>query len=64
MNDQLELAAKRTLAKIMYSGEALNTLYLQPDRAIYLAANSGIILKVYVEGKTLEKEILKQKDQK
>lgn len=58
MNDRLELAAKRTLAKIIHSEEVLKPLYLQPDRAIYLATNSGIILKVYVEGKTLEKEYI------
>jgi aminoglycoside phosphotransferase (APT) family kinase protein len=56
MENLLELAANKTLAKITDSEEMLKPLYLQPDRAIFLAANSGIILKVYVEGKTLEKE--------
>lgn len=55
-NNLLEQAAKRTLAKIIHSEEMLTPLYLQPDRGIFLAVNSGIILKVYVEGKTLEKE--------
>ncbi len=56
MKNPLELAAKRTLAKITSSEETLKPLYLQPDRAIFLTADSDIILKVYVEGRTLEKE--------
>ncbi len=56
MSDSLELAAKSALAKIIGVEEGLSPLYLQLDRAIFLAANSGIILKVYMEGKTLERE--------
>ncbi|MBA2678237.1 MAG: aminoglycoside phosphotransferase family protein [Ktedonobacteraceae bacterium] len=56
MINPLELAAKRTLAKIIEAEESLKPLYLQPDRAVFLAANAGIILKVYDEGRTLEKE--------
>jgi aminoglycoside phosphotransferase (APT) family kinase protein len=54
--NQLEGAAKRTLANINGSSESLKPLYLQPDRAIFLAEGSGIVLKVYSEGKTLEFE--------
>ena len=56
MNNHLEQAAQRTLAKITGSEEALKPLYLQPDRAIFLASNSGIILKVYIEGHSLQRE--------
>ena len=56
MDNHLELAAKRTLAKIIRSQETLKPLYLQPDRAIFLAKNSRVILKVYVEGNILQHE--------
>jgi aminoglycoside phosphotransferase (APT) family kinase protein len=56
VNQELELAAKRTLAHISGSDNTLKPLYLQPDRAIFLAGNVDIILKVYVEGKTLQYE--------
>jgi len=56
MNNYLEQAAQRTLAKITGLEEALKLLYLQPDRAIFLSSNSGIILKVYREGHTLQRE--------
>ncbi len=55
-DNQLEGAAKRTLASINGSSEPLKPLYLQPDRAIFLAERSGIVLKVYREGKTLQYE--------
>jgi aminoglycoside phosphotransferase (APT) family kinase protein len=54
----LEQAAKRTLAKIIDVDEVLKPLYLQPDRAVFLAENAGIILKVYVEGNTLQQEYM------
>ena len=62
MNNHLERAAQRTLTKITGSEEELKQLYLQPDRAIFLASNSGIILKVYREGPTLqcEHEVMQQ----
>lgn len=56
MHNSLEHAAKRTLAKIIGADEVLKPLYLQPDRAVFLAENAGIILKVYVEGNTLQQE--------
>ena len=55
-NQELALAAKRTLAHITGSGEALKPLYLQPDRALFLAEKLGIVLKVYMAGKTLQRE--------
>ncbi len=56
MNDYLEQAAQRTLTKIIGSQEVLQPLYLQPDRAIFLASNAGIILKVYEEWRSLQRE--------
>ena len=56
MNNHLEQTAQKTLAKIIGSEEALQPLYLQPDRAIFLASKSGIILKVYVEEQSLQRE--------
>ena len=56
MMHNLEQAAKRTLAKIIGADEVLKPLYLQPDQAVFLAENAGIILKVYVEGNTLQQE--------
>ncbi len=56
MNNHLERAAQKTLTKIIGSEEALQPLYLQPDRAIFLASNSKIILKVYGEGSSLQRE--------
>ncbi len=47
MHNSLEQAAKRTLAKIIGADEMLKPLYQQPDRAIFLAENAEIILKVY-----------------
>src|SRR6266567_1860738 len=55
-NQELALAAKRTLAHITWSEESLKPLYLQPDRALFLAEKLGIVLKVYMAGKTLQRE--------
>ncbi|GCE23072.1 aminoglycoside phosphotransferase family protein [Dictyobacter kobayashii] len=55
-NQELIFAAKRTLGRINQSEETLQSLYLQPDRAIFLAEKEGIILKVYMEEKTLRYE--------
>jgi hypothetical protein len=49
VNQDLELAAKRTLTYITGSEDSLKPLYLQPDRALFLAENLRIILKVYKE---------------
>src|SRR5438105_9116627 len=56
MENQLEVAAKRMLTTLTSSSEPLKPLYLQPDRAIFLAEGSGIVLKVYSEGRTLQYE--------
>ena len=56
MHHRLEHAAERTLAKIIGSKKTLKPLYLQPDRAIFLASDPEIILKVYVEGHMLQRE--------
>jgi hypothetical protein len=45
VNQDLELAAKRTLTHITGSEDSLKPLYLQPDRALFLAENLRIILK-------------------
>ena len=52
VNQELEFAAKRTLTHITGSEGTLKSLYLQPDRAVFLAENTGIILKVYMAGKS------------
>jgi hypothetical protein len=54
INQELEFAAKRMLTHITGSEEILQPLYLQPDRALFFAINANIILKVYMEGKTLQ----------
>lgn len=51
-----EVAAKQTLVRLTDSEALLRPLYLQPDRAIFLAEKARIILKVYVVGKTLQQE--------
>ncbi len=56
MHNKLEQAAQRTLAKITDTGETLKPLYLQPDRAVFLAESPGIILKVYAEANKLRHE--------
>ena len=56
IGQELEAAAKRTLIHITGSEDALKSLYLQPDRAVFLAENVDIVLKVYMEGKTLQRE--------
>lgn len=58
MDYQLEQAATRTLVKLIDidTEEALIPLYIQPDRAVFLAENAGIVLKVYLHGKTLAQE--------
>jgi hypothetical protein len=53
VNQDLELAAKRTLTHITGSEDSLKPLYLQPDRAFFLAENLRIILKVYMAGEEI-----------
>lgn len=56
VNQELEGAAKRTLTHIAGSEDSLKPLYLQPDRALFLAENLHIILKVYRAGRALQRE--------
>jgi hypothetical protein len=56
VNQELEVAAKRTLTHIAGSEDTLKPLYLQPDRALFLAENPGIIFKVYMTGTALQRE--------
>jgi len=54
---KLELAAKTSMTKYVGKPEALTPLYVQPDRAIFLAASSRLILKVYTDKTALQKEV-------
>jgi aminoglycoside phosphotransferase (APT) family kinase protein len=54
IDQQLELAAKRVLNHITGTTENLKPLYLQPDRAIFLAENLHMILKVYMAESSLQ----------
>lgn len=56
VNRALEVAAKRTLTHLTGSEDTLKSLYLQPDRALFLAENRRIILKVYTAGTALQRE--------
>ena len=56
INQELELAAKRTLTRITGSEDTLKPLYLQPDRALFLAEKLRIVLKVYIAEKILQHE--------
>ena len=52
----LEAAAIAYLRRLTGTEEALRTLYLQPDRAVYLAEQARTVLKVYTDGATLARE--------
>ncbi len=56
-NSKLELAAKTSITKYAGKSEALTPLYVQPDRAIFLAMSSRFVLKVYVDKTALQKEV-------
>jgi aminoglycoside phosphotransferase (APT) family kinase protein len=56
VHNELELAAKRALIHITGSTASLKPLYLQPGRALYLAENLHIILKVYMADKPLQRD--------
>src|SRR5712691_1397121 len=56
VNQELELAAKRILTRITGSEDTLKPMYLQPDRALFLAEKLRIVLKVYVAEKILQHE--------
>jgi aminoglycoside phosphotransferase (APT) family kinase protein len=52
----LKLAALGCLARLTGEEEELQALYLQPDRAVYLAECAGIVLKVYADDVLLSRE--------
>src|SRR5215213_5553137 len=52
----LESAAKKSLLKYAGEEESLTALYVQPDRAVFLAPASQMILKIYRQGILLRKE--------
>jgi aminoglycoside phosphotransferase (APT) family kinase protein len=56
VNQELEVAAKRMLTHLTGSEDSLTPLYLQPDRALFLAENLRIIFKVYMAEKALQHE--------
>src|SRR5947199_10390886 len=58
VNQELEAAAKRMLTHIAGSEDTLKPLYLQPDRALFLAENTGIVCKVYITRKALQRDYL------
>ena len=53
----LEAAASGYLRSLTGAAEVLRALYRQSDRAVYLAERSRIVLKVYADGPTLEREL-------
>src|SRR5215207_10762495 len=55
--NKLELAAKTAMTKYVGKPEPLIPIYVQPDRAIFLAVPSQLVLKVYVEKTALQKEV-------
>ena len=56
MAPDLELAARAYLRRLAGTDEVLRALYLQPDRAVYLAEQARIVLKVYADGTMLARE--------
>src|SRR5712691_4958844 len=56
VNQFLALAAKRTLIHFTGSEDTLKPMYLQPDRALFLAENLQIVLKVYMADNVLQHE--------
>lgn len=56
LDSNLEFAARKSLRKYIANEEPLIPLYLQPDRAVFLAKASKIILKVYLESNPLKRE--------
>lgn len=54
--NKLEIAAQKSLENYVGQTEALTLLYVQPDRAIFLANASGVVLKVYLDKAPLQKE--------
>jgi aminoglycoside 2''-phosphotransferase len=56
VNQKFKNSALLALKQITNIEEELKELYVQPDRAIYLAPNQKLIFKVYSEGSVLKKE--------
>ncbi len=56
VNPDLESAAKRALTHFTGLEDSLKPLYLQPDRAVFLAEYLQVVLKVYVAGNVLRHE--------
>jgi aminoglycoside phosphotransferase (APT) family kinase protein len=52
----LKQAALDCLANIAERDDSLQPLYLQPDRAVYLAERSGVVLKAYADSDLLGRE--------
>lgn len=52
----LARAARRWLGPSGAGDEPLQPLYLQPDRAVYLAPRAGVVVKVYAEADLLERD--------
>jgi hypothetical protein len=56
VNPDLERAAKRALTHFTGLEDSLKPLYLQSDRAVFLAEHIQVVLKVYVPGNVLKHE--------
>jgi hypothetical protein len=56
VNHELEAAAKKILIHLIDSEDTLISLYLQPDRAIFLAEHLHLVFKVYLDEKVLQHE--------
>ena len=56
IDEELEVAAKKALNNITGSTDSLKLLYLQSDRALFLAENLHIILKVYRAERPLQRD--------
>ena len=56
IDQELELAAKRAITHIIGSKDSLKSLYQQHGRAIFLAENLHIILKVYMAERLLQRD--------
>jgi aminoglycoside phosphotransferase (APT) family kinase protein len=52
----LQHAAQTRLVELTGADEPLRALYLQPDRAVFLAEHSGIVLKAYADGDLLHRD--------
>jgi aminoglycoside phosphotransferase (APT) family kinase protein len=52
----LQRAAQAGLVELVGTAEPLQALYLQPDRAVFLADSSRIVLKAYADGDLLRRD--------